>query len=210
MSWIVDHVTALLSYACAKCLNAFRFATSGFQTAWRRPSCLGRIADVARVALFARSGSTGVVVLMTGFFLFMLPGFSGTRGSLSGSAAVAWASEPTAALSFIILKDDNGKPVRNAAVVLHPVNAKGKQGRGGFELKTDSDGKTHFEGVPYGKLRVQVLAPGFQTYGEDFDIGEVEKEITVRLKRPQKQFSIYDDAQGTPKKDAPPQEKPQQ
>jgi hypothetical protein len=142
----------------------------------------------------------------------MLPGVTavGTLGAMGGSAAVALASEPTAALSFLILKDDNGKPVRNAAVVLHPVNTKGKQGRGGFELKTDSDGKTHFEGVPYGKLRVQVLAPGFQTYGEDFDIGEPEKDITVRLKRPQKQYSIYDDAHGTPKQDAPPQEKPQQ
>ena len=113
----------------------------------------------------------------------------------------AWASE-TAALSFVILKDESGKPVRNAAVVLHPVNTKGKQGRGGFELKTDNDGKTHFEGVPYGKLRVQVLAPGFQTFGEDYEIGEPEKEITVRLKRPQKQYSIYDE-QPEQKKDAP-------
>lgn len=99
----------------------------------------------------------------------------------------------TAALSFIIVKDESGKPVRNAAVVLHPVNSRGKQGRGGFELKTDNEGKTHFEGVPYGKLRVQVLASGFQTFGEDYDIAEAEKEITVRLKRPQKQYSIYDD-----------------
>jgi hypothetical protein len=115
----------------------------------------------------------------------------------------AWGAEPTAALSFLVLKDDNGKPVRNAAVVLHPVDAHGKQGRGGFELKTDSDGKTHFEGVPYGKMRVQVLAEGFQTFGEDYDIGEPSKEITVKLKRPQKQYSIYEDQQGTPKKDPP-------
>ena len=114
----------------------------------------------------------------------------------------AWAAD-TSALSFTILKDDSGKPVRNAAVVLHPVNTKGKQGRGGFELKTDNDGKTHFEGVPYGKLRVQVLAPGFQTFGEDYEIGEPEKEITVRLKRPQKQYSIYDE-HPEQKKDAPP------
>lgn len=168
------------------------------------------VARAARVALLAPLGSTVRLVFLTGFLIFMMPGFvsRGARGASAGSAAVAWASEPTAALSFVILKDDNGKPVRNAAVVLHPVNAKGKQGRGGFELKTDSDGKTHFEGVPYGKLRVQVLAPGFQTYGEDFEIGEAEREITVRLKRPQKQYSIYDD--GTPKKDAPPPEKPQQ
>jgi hypothetical protein len=106
---------------------------------------------------------------------------------------VATLAGDTAALSFIIVKDESGKPVRNAAVVLHPVNSRGKQGRGGFELKTDSEGKTQFEGVPYGKLRVQVLASGFQTFGEDYDIAEAQKEITVRLKRPQKQYSIYDD-----------------
>ena len=123
-------------------------------------------------------------------------------------AASAWAGEPTSALSFLVVKEDNGKPVRNAAVVLHPVNTHGKQGRGGFELKTDNDGKTHFEGVPYGKLRVQVLAPGFQTYGEDYDIDSEAKEIVVKLKRPRKQYSIYDDVPGTQKKDTPP-EKPQ-
>jgi hypothetical protein len=125
--------------------------------------------------------------------------------------AFAWAGEPTSALSFLVLKEDSGKPVRNAAVVLHPVNTHGKQGRGGFELKTDNDGKTHFEGVPYGKMRVQVLAPGFQTYGEDYEIDSEVKEIIVKLKRPQKQYSIYDDAPGAPRKDAPPEksEKPQ-
>src|ERR1700746_178969 len=120
--------------------------------------------------------------------------------------AFAWAGEPTSALSFLVLKEDSGKPVRNAAVVLHPVNTHGKQGRGGFELKTDNDGKTHFEGVPYGKMRVQVLAPGFQTYGEDYEIDSEVKEIIVKLKRPQKQYSIYDDAPGgAPRKDAPPE-----
>jgi Carboxypeptidase regulatory-like domain len=122
---------------------------------------------------------------------------------------VAALAGDTAALSFIIVKDESGKPIRNAAVVLHPVNSRGKQGRGGFELKTDSDGKTHFEGVPYGKLRVQVLASGFQTFGEDYEIAEAEKEITVRLKRPQKQYSIYDDHPET-QKPAPPQENPQE
>ena len=129
-------------------------------------------------------------------------------GFISGLGLQAASAADTAALSFVIVKDDSGKPVRNAAVVLHPVNTKGKQGRGGFELKTDNDGKTHFEGVPYGKLRVQVLAPGFQTFGEDYEIGEAEKEIIVRLKRPQKQYSIYDD-HPEQKKDAPaPESKP--
>jgi hypothetical protein len=118
--------------------------------------------------------------------------------------------EPLATLNFLVLKDENGKPVRNAAVVMHPVNDEDKQERGGIELKTDPAGKTSYDGVPYGKLRVQVLAPGFQTYGEDFDIGQPSMDITIKLKRPAKQYSIYEDhpAQqdnsSQPKQDASP------
>jgi hypothetical protein len=101
--------------------------------------------------------------------------------------------EPTAVLSFVVIKEDNGKPIRNAAVIMHPVSAHGKQERGGLELKTDADGKTSFDGIPYGKLRVQILASGFQTFGEDYDIGQAKMEFTVRLKRPQGQYSIYQD-----------------
>jgi hypothetical protein len=101
--------------------------------------------------------------------------------------------EPTAVLNFLIIKEDNGKPVRNAAVIMHSVNSHGKQGRGDLELKTDLDGKTSFDGVPYGKLRIQVLASGFQTFGEDYDINKAKMEFIVKLKRPQSQYSIYQD-----------------
>ena len=97
----------------------------------------------------------------------------------------------SAILNFVVLKDDNGKPVRNASVVMHEVNKKGKQSRGGYQLKTDSEGKTSFEGAPYGMLRVQVLAPGFQTFGEDYQISQPVHEITIKLKRPEGQYSIY-------------------
>jgi len=115
---------------------------------------------------------------------------------LWGSIGVAQKdkdNEPTSWLYFSVVKDDNGKPVRNAAVILHPVNEKGSQERGGLELKTDPDGKANLDGIPYGALRVQVLAHGFQTYGEDFDVSKPKTEITIKLKRPQGQFSIYED-----------------
>jgi hypothetical protein len=99
---------------------------------------------------------------------------------------------PVCNLSFVILKDANGKPVRNAAVVLHLVSDKGKQEKGGLELKTDLDGKASYEGIPYGKMRVQVLATGFQTYGEDFEVNKPAMEVTIKLKRPSGQYSIYD------------------
>lgn len=132
---------------------------------------------------------------------------------LAAVAVVAWASraraqddEETAAIHFLVLKEDNGKPVRNAAVVMHPVNRKGKQESGGTELKTDADGKCYYDGVPYGTLRIQVLAHGFQTFGQDYEIDQPKLKVTVRLKRPQGQFSIYKDDQND-QKQAPPEKK---
>ena len=116
--------------------------------------------------------------------------------------------EPTAVMSFRVLKDENGKPVRNASVIMHAVSSRGKQERGDLELKTDSEGKASYDGIPYGKLRVQVLASGFQTYGDDFDVNQHEISITIKLKRPQGQYSVYDDhprdSNPPPKQDAPP------
>ena len=118
---------------------------------------------------------------------------------------------PMSDLRFVVVKDYNGKPVRNAAVVLHPVSRKGKQSRGGMELKTDNDGRTNIDGIPYGPLRVQVLAPGFQTFGEDYEINKPELEITVKLKRPAGQYTTYgNNADPTkPVDKKPPEQKPQ-
>jgi Carboxypeptidase regulatory-like domain len=124
-----------------------------------------------------------VIALMIGF-------------GLGSGASRAWAQQdedegPMSNMHFVVVRDYNGKPIRNAAVVLHPINKKGKQEMGGLELKTDDDGKAGIDGIPYGPLRVQVLAPGFQTFGEDYEIGKPETLITVKLKRPGAQYSIY-------------------
>jgi hypothetical protein len=117
--------------------------------------------------------------------VFVFLGFAGAREKKK--------EPPSSALTFIVLKEYNGKPLRNAAVVLHPVNAKDKQGSGGLELKTDAEGKASYEGIPYGKLRVQILAHGFQTFGQDYDINQPATEFTVKMKSPAGQYSIYED-----------------
>jgi hypothetical protein len=108
-----------------------------------------------------------------------------------GAASFA-AEDQYSNLSFVVTKDDGGRPVRNAAVILHTVDKDGKQQRGGMELKTDADGKTSMNSIPYGKLRVQVIARGLQTYGEDYDINQPTHTFEIKLKPPQKQYSIYD------------------
>jgi Carboxypeptidase regulatory-like domain len=118
--------------------------------------------------------------------------------------AAAFAQEDTASLNFLVIRDYSDKPIRNASVIMHPVKRDGKQSRGGLQIKTDADGKANFDGVPYGKLRVQVLAQGFQTFGEDYDINRPTMDITIRMKRPADQYSIYSD-HSEEKKDEKPQ-----
>ena len=108
---------------------------------------------------------------------------------------ITWAQDdsgPTSNLRFVVVRDSDGKPVRNAEVVLHPMNRKGKQAKGEMELKTDAEGRTNVDGIPYGSLQVQVLAPHFQTFGEDYEINKPELEITVKLKHPGGQYSVYE------------------
>ncbi|HMK28604.1 MAG TPA: carboxypeptidase-like regulatory domain-containing protein [Terriglobales bacterium] len=129
---------------------------------------------------------------------------------LGGMIALAAGGKPSEScnVSFKVLRASNGKPVRNAAVVLHPVSKKGKQESGGIELKTDVDGNASFDGVPYGKLRIQVLAHGFQTFGEDYDINQPTKIIEVKLNPPQKEYSIYEDHRKPEAPQSPPNEPP--
>jgi len=144
--------------------------------------------------------------LITGVFLI------GLGVTLS---AVAQEDEQYAALAFVVLRDYNGKPVKNASVIMHPVSKNGKQKHSGLQLKTNTEGKTGFDGIPYGPLRVQVLAQGFQTFGEDYEVNKPEMEITIKLKRPQGQYSIYEDHPEEKKEDKkddakPPEQKPDQ
>jgi len=104
----------------------------------------------------------------------------------------AWG-EQLAMLNFVIFKDYNGKPIRNASVIMHSVKGNGQQRNTGLELKTDAEGKASFDGIPFGKLRVQIIATGYQTYGDDYTIDKPQMEIVVKMKRPGEQYSIYQD-----------------
>ena len=107
------------------------------------------------------------------------------------ASLAGFAEDKYSRLEFVVVRSYNGKPVRNASVVLHPVDKEGKQSKAGMELKTDPDGKAALDSVPYGKLRIQAIAPGLQTYGDDVDINQPEQQITIKMNKPQEQYSIY-------------------
>jgi 5-hydroxyisourate hydrolase-like protein (transthyretin family) len=114
---------------------------------------------------------------------------------------------PTARIEVTILKDINGKPIENAAVIFHPME--GEKDKGNMELKTNEDGKTVIDVLPIGDVvRLQVIAKGFQTFGDDYKIDKPDLTIEIRMKRPGEQYSIYKShdtaAPGGASKDAAP------
>jgi hypothetical protein len=100
-------------------------------------------------------------------------------------------SDPVAVLNMVVVREANGKPVKNAEVVLHFLDKEGRVKQEGLELKTHDDGKADAPGIPFGKIRVQVIARGYRTFGEDYEVNQSKMDITIKLQKPQDQFSIY-------------------
>jgi hypothetical protein len=94
---------------------------------------------------------------------------------------------PASRIEVTVLRDVNGKPIENAAVIFHLVGDKGN-----MELKTNEDGKAMIDVLETGSnVRLQVIAKGYQTYGEDFKIDQPSMAFEVKMKRPGEQYSIY-------------------
>ena len=81
----------------------------------------------------------------------------------------------------------DSKPIENASVIFHLDGDKGN-----MELKTNEDGKSIIDVLPTGStMRLQIIAKGFQTYGQDYKIDKSDMTFDIRMKRPGEQYSIY-------------------
>lgn len=107
------------------------------------------------------------------------------------------APPQTSNIEVTVVKDFNKKPIVNAAVVFHPV--KDGKDEGFLEMKTDPEGKAKIDVIPTGSsLRIQVLATGFATFAQDYQIEGAERKITISMLRPRAQVSTYVDETGKP------------
>ena len=88
--------------------------------------------------------------------------------ALAGKKKTSESELKTASLNMTVIRNSSGKPVKNAEVVIHLIDNHGKAKQEGLELKTHDDGKAEATGIPYGKVRIQVIAPGFRTYQRRF------------------------------------------
>jgi uncharacterized GH25 family protein len=110
-------------------------------------------------------------------------------------ALTAWAAAPMTKLN-VLVKSPSGKPVDRASVVVrfvegHSVVKLGKAVRTTFEMRTNQEGEVKIPSIPQGKIRIQVIAKGYQTFGQIFNVTEDEKTVEVALNPPQQQYSAH-------------------
>jgi hypothetical protein len=90
----------------------------------------------------------------------------------------------------------SGKPVDRAAVVVDFVKGRsiaklGKKIITHWEVRTNQEGIAKVPVLPQGDVRIQVIARGYQTFGQTYEINEPEKTITVKLNPPQPQHTEH-------------------
>lgn len=111
------------------------------------------------------------------------------------AACAAIADVPMTKLT-VQVKTGSGKPVEQADVVIrfvkgHSVFKLGKAVLTQWEMRTNQDGQVVVPEVPQGIIRIQVIAKGYQTYGNNFDVTDAEKTIPVTLNPPQQQYTSH-------------------
>ncbi|HEV2214050.1 MAG TPA: hypothetical protein VGR64_02095 [Terracidiphilus sp.] len=93
----------------------------------------------------------------------------------------------TSSVTVTVVRKDDGKVIENASVIWHLVGDKG-----GMELHTNEEGKSMIDILPTGsKVVLQVLAHGYQTFGQEYTISKPAMTFKVALSRPVGQYTIY-------------------
>lgn len=154
------------------------------------------------MAMVRRFHFRQIVVVFT---LFLMAGYfcAGAQESKRRGRKYK-APPPMSRIEVTVLRDEDSKPIENAAVIFHTLKEEGN-----MELKSNEDGKAVIDVLPVGDTaRLQIIAKGFQTFGQDYPIDKNQMNIAVRMRRPGKQYSIYGDRGGRKTEDQKDQDKP--
>ena len=96
----------------------------------------------------------------------------------------------------VVVTTQGGHPIDRASVVVrfvegHSIFKLGKATRATYELRTNEDGQAKVPEIPQGKIRIQVIAKGYQTFGQIYDVTGAEKTIPIKMNPPQQQYSAH-------------------
>ncbi len=116
--------------------------------------------------------------------------------SMTASVVVVPAAPPPQTSVVVKVKNMHDKPVDNAEVILdflgsHQVQKLGKRKAVHWEVHSNGEGVAQFPPVPQGTIQLQVVAKGYQTFGDKYEIETDSKAIDITLNPPQGQYSAH-------------------
>jgi hypothetical protein len=91
----------------------------------------------------------------------------------------------TAMLRIELTGGDTKKPIVDASVYLKYTEGKLlRDKKVEFNLKTNQNGVARSPEIPKGRVLIQIVSPGWKTFGQYYDIDRDEQTIQINLDRP--------------------------
>ena len=93
-------------------------------------------------------------------------------------------------LTIVVTNVEDKKPIDSASVYVKYVQGRllGKDKKIEMNLKSNLSGVCHVPEIPRGRILIQVIAPGWKTFGEYYDVDQSEQTINIELARPPKWY----------------------
>jgi hypothetical protein len=97
---------------------------------------------------------------------------------------------PVKRLTIEVSGGEKNVPVENASVYLKYAEEKKlrKDKKYALNVKTNRDGAAHVPDPPLGKVLIQIVADGWKTYGQYYDLSDAGIVIKIHLDRPPKWY----------------------
>jgi hypothetical protein len=95
------------------------------------------------------------------------------------------ANSTTTALRIELTGGEARKPVIDASVYLKFTEVKALRDKQiELNLKTNQSGVARSPGIPKGRILIQIVAPGWKTFGQYYELSQDEQTIQINLDRP--------------------------
>ncbi len=121
-------------------------------------------------------------------FVFVI----GLRGQDKGADTrqKADSASKDSRLTIVVTGGKEKKPVENASVYVKYVEERrlAKDKKIEMNLKTNQSGVCHVPIIPPGKFLIQIVAPGWKTFGEYYDIDDTARTIHISLDPPHRWY----------------------
>jgi hypothetical protein len=127
---------------------------------------------------------------MTSFLVLLIAIVANAQDKDADAKAKSGSDARDARLTIVVTGGEDKKPIDSASVYVRYIeeHKHGRDKKIEMNLKTNQSGVCHVPVIPPGKFIVQVIADGWKTYGEYYDVNQTDQTINITLVRPPKWY----------------------